>query len=116
MLPDTGICAGNIARESLRLYPPTRRVRRAYRTSSGEEYEAAADIEGMHRDTYPWDSDALDCNPERWTEERCELKWQNQWFLAFGATPFRCPAKRDFDNVPSFGVAMIALLVGVLTA
>ncbi|KAK3711838.1 hypothetical protein LTR37_009356 [Vermiconidia calcicola] len=88
----TGLTAKRLAREALRLYPPTRRVYREYQDGEGQ-------------------------TPERWVQ----LETANQMgkieivdFMPFGTKPFMCPAKRSLSGKLPFGYAMVALLVGVL--
>lgn len=100
-----GISATDVAKEALRLYPPTRRVYRT--THSGRS--VAADIETLHRDPAVWPGDgearATNFCPERWMEDGVN----QDAFLAFGAGPFACPARGGF------GPKAVALLVGALT-
>ncbi|GAB7365177.1 hypothetical protein MBLNU230_g6264t1 [Neophaeotheca triangularis] len=106
-----GIAASYVSAEALRLYPPTRRVYRAYQSKTGEHGEVAADIEAVHHDPANWGPDPLVFRPERWDSKDPN----NPAFLAFGSKPFNCPAKRwtNKEKLP-FGVSMIALLVGAL--
>ncbi|EME78021.1 uncharacterized protein MYCFIDRAFT_33536 [Pseudocercospora fijiensis CIRAD86] len=106
-------CSSMIAKEALRLYPPTRRIYRQFKDEQGDEYEVAADVESMHRDIEVWGKDAKVFRPERWYS--VDQKFEDCCWLPFGAKPFRCPAKRwQLEGVLPFGVAMIALLTGAL--
>jgi len=71
----------------------------------------------LHRDTGVWVDDAELFRPERW-HDLAEDAYEGVGFLAFGAKPhFACPARRIFktnDKMP-FGVAMVALIIGVLS-
>ncbi|OCK87808.1 uncharacterized protein K441DRAFT_670129 [Cenococcum geophilum 1.58] len=97
-----------IAKEALRLYPPTRRVYRMFKldpasSSAGPvEQLVAADVEAYQRDPSIWGLDADKFNPDRWAT------LFNQKLLAFGAKPFLCPASADF------GFRTIALLTAAL--
>ena len=96
----------HLVNEALRLYPPTRRVYRAFKTSYNADIETlSADIEGCHTSSNIWGPDAMVFNPGRWTNLTSQ---QRQAFLPFGNAPFICPAK------PVFGPKVIALLVGCL--
>ncbi|KAF7191568.1 putative cytochrome P450 CYP13A10 [Pseudocercospora fuligena] len=102
-----------IAKEALRLYPPTRRIYRHFKDKNGNEHEVAADVETMHRDTEIWGHDAKVFRPERWYD--VDQKFEDVNWLPFGAKPFRCPAKRwQKEGILPFGVAMIALVTGAL--
>ncbi|KAL3480072.1 hypothetical protein BJX99DRAFT_254954 [Aspergillus californicus] len=102
----TRISANFLVKEALRLYPPTRRIRRAFQFSGSSEYvTAAADVEACQTDPSVWGADASEFNPARWMTLNRE---QKDSFLAFGGSPFSCPAGSDF------GPRVIGLLVGVL--
>ncbi|KXT03798.1 hypothetical protein AC578_735 [Pseudocercospora eumusae] len=102
-----------IAKEALRLYPPTRRIYRHFKDKSSTQYEIAADVEGMHRDTEIWGLDAKVFRPERWYH--IDRDFEDSHWLPFGAKPFRCPAKFwPKQGILPFGVAMIALLTAAL--
>lgn len=103
-----GVSAAWIAKESLRLYPPTRRVYRHYKLGSQERViTAAADVETAQRDPAVWGSDAARFVPTRWRS--INRARESRIFMAFGARPFSCPAKENF------GPRMIALLVAALS-
>jgi cytochrome P450 len=100
--------------ESLRLYPPTRRIHRAYQWSDSaaddnQEPKAyddmAADIEACHLRSDIWGPYALVFNPERWKQPTSR---QQEAFMPFGHKPFQCPAQSVF------GPRMIGILVGAL--
>ncbi|GLA09561.1 hypothetical protein AnigIFM60653_011892 [Aspergillus niger] len=105
-----GISAEDMVSEALRLYPPTRRIRRIFRFENGNnntvtEDTFAADIEACHLDKSIWGTDALGYKPTRFatlTEE------QKEAYMPFGSAPFLCPAK------PVFGPRMIGMVVGIL--
>lgn len=97
----------SIVREALRLYPPTRHIYRQFRFANGSSVLAMADIEGLHRDTEIWSSDANCFRPSRWKGGNYETEQKDSW-MPFGSSPFLCPAK------PKFGPRMIAILVAAL--
>ncbi|OQD73068.1 hypothetical protein PENDEC_c017G02879 [Penicillium decumbens] len=114
--------AKDIVMEILRLYPPTRRVFRAYRWQENTRYSTAenrstedpksykiiaADIEACHLNNDIWGLDAKAFRPLRWHHLSQE---QNEAFMPFGARPFECPAKAQF------GPQMIGLLIGILVS
>lgn len=112
-------CAQDIVKEILRLYPPTRHVKRRF-TEDGEDVKA--DIESCHRnnaqDAFGFDS--LCFRPERWLEIRAHLGpgktdkdikivEEERGFMPFAIF---CPAGQGATQ--GFGLKMIALLAGVL--
>lgn len=105
----TGISVAFIVAETLRLYPPTRRIyrdiKREYNTDPPELF--AADIEFLHRDVNIWGEDSLCFDPSRWRDVSKECL---DAFMPFGWKPFTCPAQDDF------GPRMIGLAVGALVA
>ena len=95
-----------LAKEALRLYPPTRRIYRVYRPSSGSEYfTLAADIESLHRNSDYWGTDSKKYVPARWASLTPESR---KAYFPFGGSQMMCPASKGF------GRKMIALLVAVL--
>ncbi|KAH0367395.1 hypothetical protein KCU65_g4772, partial [Aureobasidium melanogenum] len=105
------VAAIHVAKEALRLYPPTRRIYREHRDASDQKTNVSADIEAMQRDPNTWGEQPNVFRPERWVGKQ---DGYDEGYLPFGASPFNCPAKR-WRNVPMrFGVSMIALLVGAL--
>ena len=119
------VSAINISKEALRLYPPTRRVYRAFRTSpQSDPTDAhgpgihAADIETLHRNTILWGPDATLFRPSRWAHLTGA---QTKFFLPMGHRPFACPARQETFSGPQggeklpFGVSFLALLVGIMS-
>jgi hypothetical protein len=115
-----GVTPVDIAREILRLYPPTRHV---YRDFSGEV--ARADIEGCHHSELLGGDDPLVFRPERWQEIcREERKVQGCGRQAvknlkvaeekLGFMPFAYWCTADGPETAGFGYKMITLLVAVL--
>lgn len=102
--PPDGASANSLIKESLRLYPPTKRVYRAWKgADSPETKEIAADIEACHLSVSIWGRTARNFDPLRWEKV---TKEQEKAFLPFGSKPFECPAK------PLFGPRLVGLLVG----
>lgn len=107
----TEVAAVHVAKEALRLYPPTRRIYREYRSDDGRQINVSADIEAMQRDPSIWQDRQDMFIPERWIGLG---EGFDEGYMPFGASPFNCPAKRH-KNVPiPFGPSMLALLVGTL--
>ncbi|KAH0144510.1 hypothetical protein KCU67_g13046, partial [Aureobasidium melanogenum] len=105
------VAAIHVAKEALRLYPPTRRIYREHRDASDQKNNVSADIEAMQRDPNIWERRPDIFRPERWVGKQ---DGYDEGYMPFGASPFNCPAKR-WRNVPMpFGLSMIALLVGTL--
>lgn len=100
------VSAESLVYKALRLYPPTRRVHRAFKwTETGEHVTMSADIESCHTASNILGPDAATFNPARWSKL---TKEQKDAFMPFGSSAFVCPAK------PVFGPRMIALIVGTL--
>ncbi|KAI5297516.1 hypothetical protein KEM55_004568 [Ascosphaera atra] len=103
------VSAKDIVHEGFRLYPPTKRVHRAFhlREPSGEtkEITARGDIEAAHLQDKRWgDSNAETFDPTRWQKHGL----RHSDILTFGTGQFTCPAKAVF------GPRAVALLVGSL--
>ncbi|KAI0405827.1 cytochrome P450 [Xylaria palmicola] len=115
-----------IAKEGLRLYPPTKRIYRATSTVEGESSVVAADVESCHRDRRVWGPDALQFRPSRFHAWSCVdpayvarplapskrlpvSDVQRLSYFPFGVGKNRCPAEAGF------GDRIIALLVVELT-
>ncbi|GME53265.1 cytochrome p450 [Neofusicoccum parvum] len=126
---DDEVSAAAIAKEALRLYPPTRRIYRdlpsgeqhlslpsspAPPTSTPQEcVRVAANVEALHRDSAHWRgcgiSHASNFWPQRWIRaSRAGAGRGDGPFLAFGGSLFACPARSEF------GPMMVALLVAAL--
>ena len=133
-----GITAFDIGRETLRLYPSSRRVYRDFQLSggrSGDRISCAANVAACHNDVTLWgwkkpsagenesdnDDVGLSFRPERWSRQgrpapsssgkQHQDRHKQQLevaFMSFGVPPFVCPAKRDF------GVRVIALLIAAI--
>ncbi|PVH79422.1 hypothetical protein DL98DRAFT_516060 [Cadophora sp. DSE1049] len=95
------ITVRRIVDETLRLYPPTRRINRQL-----SDALVAIDIEHIHRDAQNWGHDVLEFRPARWDEK----KFKKMAYMSFGMGRFECPAKN------TFGPMMIGVLVGTLLA
>ncbi|KAH0094024.1 hypothetical protein KCU96_g6384, partial [Aureobasidium melanogenum] len=109
--PGPNVAAIHVAKEALRLYPPTRRIYREHLDFSNQKTNVSADVEAMQRDSDVWKDWPNIFNPTRWVGKE---EGYDEGYMPFGASPFNCPAKR-WRNVPMpFGLSMIALLVGTL--
>jgi hypothetical protein len=107
----TKVAAVHIAKEALRLYPPSRRIYRDYRSDDGQKTNVSADIEAMQRDSSIWQNQPLVFIPERWIGLE---EGHDSGYMPFGASPFNYPAKRYKNVSMPFGPSMVALLVGIL--
>ena len=92
-----------IVKETLRLYPPTKRI---YRATSATE-SLAADVEALHCCAELWGADADRFRPGRWADIANEAEAE-LGFMPFGEGTFVCPAKRVFAP------RLIAILVAAL--
>ena len=107
-LSEGGISVSMIIAETLRLYPPTRRIYRQITRGFAIEPEVvAADIEYLHRDSRFWGDDSLCFNPSRWKEISRKSR---DAYMPFGSRPFICPAERQFAPW------VIGILVAALVA
>lgn len=85
------LAAIHVAKEALRLYPPTRRIYREHRSTDGQSTTVSADIEAMQRDPSTWRNQPNIFNPERWIGIE---EGYDRGYMPFGASPFSYPAKR----------------------
>ncbi|KAG9957357.1 hypothetical protein KCU61_g9160, partial [Aureobasidium melanogenum] len=109
--PGPKVAAIHVAKEALRLYPPTRRIYREHRDFSNQKTNVSADVKAMQRDSDVWKYQPNIFSPTRWVGKE---EGYDEGYMPFGASPFNCPAKR-WRNVPMpLGLSMIALLVGTL--
>ncbi|GMF69239.1 unnamed protein product [Aspergillus oryzae] len=100
------LSAEMLVNEALRLYPPTKRVYRAFLPVGSDTVEVLnADIEKAQTATHIWGSDAEVFAPGRWGALTPQQKLA---FFPFGSKPFVCPAQA------AFGPRAIALVVGAL--
>lgn len=106
------LSADIIAKEALRLYPPSRRIYRRFQDKAGKQIDAAADIEALHRQDEVWGAEREKFIPARWKD--LKARDVQKHFLAFGQAPFACVAKGSHGGNMPFGFAMICLMVGVL--
>ncbi|KAI1138084.1 hypothetical protein F5Y05DRAFT_50583 [Hypoxylon sp. FL0543] len=99
----------NFAKEGLRLYPPTKRIRRAVpgdTSSSPDDPDiVAADIEKCHRDTRIWGHNAERFCPYRFNYLTDAMK---EAYMPFGAGKHQCP------TASKFGYRAILIMVVVL--
>ncbi|KAF2034801.1 hypothetical protein EK21DRAFT_56265 [Setomelanomma holmii] len=118
---ESGVRPVDIAKEALRLYPPTRRVHRSFH---GQTWRA--DIETCQRSELLGGKDPLVFRPERWqdicaVERQCVFdnvkgagKALKRSEEEFGYMPFAYWCAADHEETKEFGMKMIALLVAVL--
>ncbi|RAL08921.1 uncharacterized protein BO97DRAFT_459915 [Aspergillus homomorphus CBS 101889] len=100
------VSAKDLVAEALRLYPPTKRIYRAFEWEEDGDTKLdtfAADVEECHLSNEIWGLDALRYNPLRW---KTLTDAQKEAYLPFGGAPYECPAKAVF------GPRMIGLVVG----
>ncbi|KAE8312117.1 hypothetical protein BDV41DRAFT_565291 [Aspergillus transmontanensis] len=103
---EKSVSAEMLVNEALRLYPPTKRVYRAFHPMGSDAAEVLkADIEKAQTATHIWGSDAGLFDPRRWGTLTPQQKLA---FFPFGSKPFVCPAQA------AFGPRAIALVVGAL--
>ncbi|KAI1119061.1 hypothetical protein F5Y14DRAFT_438150 [Nemania sp. NC0429] len=101
-----------IAKEGLRLYPPTKRIYRATSTADNESGAISADVEACQRDWRVWGFHALDFMPIRfhhWNNKDGSKGYleelQKLSYFPFGLSRHICPA------AAMFGDKIITLLV-----
>ena len=97
---EAGVSVHDLVAETLRLYPPTRRI---YRQTGQIQY--GVDVEFLHRNTDIWGLDAGKFNPRRWINVSDR---QNEAYMPFGMGKFVCPAKWPV------GPMMIGVIVAAL--
>jgi hypothetical protein len=90
----------DIVAEILRLYPPTKRIKRFH---NGQLVDI--DVEYLQRDMEIWGNDAGVFEPERW---RTMTDRQEKAYMPFGSGKFVCPSWRVV------GPMLIGILVAVL--
>jgi cytochrome P450 len=95
----------DIVKESLRLYPPTRRI---YRQEMDDSKMLAIDVEYLQRMEEVWGADGKSFRPERWSilEAAGNDSYKRAW-MPFGKGSFHCPAQ-------NLAPMMIGILVGIL--
>jgi len=99
---DTDISIKHIVNESLRLYPPTRRIHRQLK-----DEVVKIDVEWLHRDPLSWGPDAQEFRPQRWEGVLKKDVKAKMAFLPFGLGELSCPAR-------NFAPMLIGVLVGSL--
>ncbi|KAJ8130477.1 hypothetical protein O1611_g3153 [Lasiodiplodia mahajangana] len=92
-----------IAREGLRLYPPTKRIYRATSTADGDSGIVFANVLACHRDRSAWGADALEFKPRRF--HNLPHGKEGPSYFPFGVGRHRCPASAGY------GEKIIVLLV-----
>ncbi|KAF7872593.1 hypothetical protein EAF04_003512 [Stromatinia cepivora] len=97
--------AQDIVFESLRLYPPTKRI---YRQNQKGAEIVAIDVEYLQRTEEIWGMDGKEFRPERWIklESSGDMTYKEAW-MPFGKGSFQCPALK-------VAPMMIGMLVGCL--
>lgn len=106
----SGVSISHIVSETLRLYPPTKRVYRQIQPDSIVRPDAAVDIQHIHHDPQIWGADAAEFRPSRWRKEELGVGMVGAFF-PFGMKPLVCPARKVFGP-RIIGMAVAALCVG----
>ncbi|KAF0513780.1 cytochrome P450 [Gigaspora margarita] len=88
-----------IVKETLRLYPATRRI---HRTCNGRKY--MIDVEKIHRDPTTWGDDSLCFKPERF-----EKSDTSSWYIPFSVGKMKCAASEKF--APTVAAILIAAVL-----
>jgi hypothetical protein len=122
---DGSCAAADLVNETLRLYPPTKRVYRwqqmesPHGTMDADPELFSADIEALHRSPTEFISRNYPTNfmIGRWREFRVRGSAQSgaetpQSFIPFGYGPFVCPARGDF--APKAIIVLVGALYTVL--
>lgn len=119
---DNGVTMIDIVKETLRLYPPSRRIHRVF-----DGNQMSADIEACHRSALLGQDDPLIFRPERWqticpelrarvfTGEKGANKLLKTGEESLGFMPFAFVCAADRKETGSFGMKLIALLVAVVS-
>ncbi|KAA8893889.1 cytochrome P450 [Sphaerosporella brunnea] len=97
-----GVSPAFLVKETLRLYPPTKRIYRA----TTEKNWVAVDVEGLQCSPEVWGKDAEHFRPERWGEADA-----GTW-IPFGTGTFVCPAKGEF--APRLIGILVAAMLGAV--
>jgi hypothetical protein len=107
---EDGVSVQQIIAETLRLYPPTRRIYMQQETGI-----VAVDIEQLHRTGHVWGENPLKFDPKRWKREGLDVVNTSE-YIPFGgkvgkpARISRCPSRIRG------GPKLIAVIVGALLA
>ncbi|KAL4796462.1 hypothetical protein BDV19DRAFT_388285 [Aspergillus venezuelensis] len=101
---EDNVSAEMLVMEALRLFTPTRHIRRVFQFEGERGHViGAADVEACHLDPKIRGPDATEFNPDRW---RGVSVMQELSFLPFGSRPFLCPVHARV------GPMLVGLLVG----
>jgi hypothetical protein len=100
-----GVSPAFLVKETLRLYPPTKRI---YRATTKYEW-SAVDVEHLHCSPDIWGEDASCFRPERWRD--ADAAAERSW-MPFGTGIFVCPAKGEF--APRLIGILVAAMLGLV--
>lgn len=110
------LCAKDVVKEILRLYPPARRV---FRRLSGDSEDSIADIGVCHRNFLLTGEDPDAFRPERWIKIRQDavakgMKLKEYELKELGFMPFATMCPAGAGTTSGFGFKMISFLIGGL--
>ncbi|KAI1489511.1 hypothetical protein F5X96DRAFT_670623 [Biscogniauxia mediterranea] len=98
----------SFAKEGLRLYPPTKRIKRGYIVDASDTVEVIeADVEKCHRDGAIWGADVLQFRPGRFHPSALTRRMRRA-YMPFSVGKHQCPA------ASGFGERIVAVLLLVL--
>lgn len=119
---ESGVTMIDIIKETLRLYPPSRRIHRLFDGSL-----KSADIEACQRSALLGQEDPLVFRPERWQSifpelrakvfagEKGAKKMLKTWEESLGFMPFALVCAADRTETRGFGMKLIATLAAVVS-
>ncbi|KAI0599060.1 hypothetical protein F4775DRAFT_138160 [Biscogniauxia sp. FL1348] len=98
----------SFAKEGLRLYPPTKRIKRGFVDNTSNTVGVMeADVEKCHRDGAIWGADVLRFRPSRF-HPAALTRHMRRAYMPFGVGKHQCPA------ASGFGERIVAVLLLVL--